>query len=498
MSEPFKLTRIASLKTPADFRMHCRDLGIDLPCDDALVTGETSPLRQPVACTINGRTPGNRWAIHPMEGWDGTTGGGVTDEMRRRWQRFGESGAKIICGGEAMAVRPDGRANPNQLIIGEQNRAGLAELTAILRKAHADRYGSAEDVVIGFQLTHSGRFCRPNDKATFEPRVAFRHPILDPKFKVTSDAQVLTDGEVEELILCFVKGARLAAEAGADFVDIKHCHGYLLHEFLGAHLRPGRYGGSFENRTRVLREIIAGIRSDGNPIEIGVRLSCFDLVPHRPDPAAAETGKLGPGIPEDFLACLPYRYGFGVDESDPTRMDLTETLRFVNLCVDLGVKILNTTAGSPYYTPHIQRPAAYPPSDGYQPAYDPLVDVERQIQAVRQIRERTPREMLLIGSGYSYLQEYLPHVAQAVLREGWVDVIGLGRMVLSYPSILADAVAGVKMEARLICRTFSECTTAPRNGLISGCYPLDKYYTARPENALLKALKKGVSAPGKS
>jgi len=427
-----------------------------------------------------------------MEGWDGTTTGGVTDDMRRRWQRFGESGAKIICGAEAMAVRPDGRANPHQLIISEENRDGLCELTGLLRTAHTERHGSADDLVIGFQLTHSGRFCRPNDKKTFEPRVAFRHPILDPKFKVISDAQVFTDDEIAALIQCFIQAARIALECGADFVDIKHCHGYLLHEFLGAHTRPGRYGGSFENRTRILREIIAGIRADGNPIDLAVRLSCFDFVPHRPDPAAAQPGKLGPGIPEDYSACLPYRYGFGVDENEPTRLDLTETFEFVQLCADLGVKLLNTTAGSPYYTPHIQRPAAYPPSDGYQPAYDPLIDVERQMQVVRQIRSRAPRGLIIIGSGYSYLQEYLPHVAQAIVREGWADAIGIGRMVLSYPSIFADAVAGRKLDARLVCRTFSECTTAPRNGLISGCYPLDKYYTSKPENAVLKALKKGA------
>src|SRR5262245_58422017 len=128
MPEPFKLTRIPSLKTIEDFRKHCAALGIELPCEDAIESGTGSPILQPVAdVTLNGKRIGNRVAIHPMEGWDGTTSGGVTDEMRRRWQRFGESGAKLICGGEAMAVRPDGRANPNQLIISEPNKPGLAE-----------------------------------------------------------------------------------------------------------------------------------------------------------------------------------------------------------------------------------------------------------------------------------------------------------------------------------------------------------------------------------
>ena len=495
MSTPYKLTRIPSLKTVADFRNHVASLGLNLPCEDAIAVGGDSPLTQPVpGVTVNGKRIGNRWAIHPMEGWDGTTTGGVTDEMRRRWQRFGESGAKLIFGCEAMAVRPDGRANPNQIIIVEENQAGLAELVNILKAAHQERFGTTDDLVIGFQLTHSGRFCKPNDKFRMEPRVAFRHPILDRKFNVTSDRQMWTDAEIEELIQCYIRAARIACEAGADFVDIKHCHGYLLHEFLGAHTRPGKFGGSFENRTRILRDIIAGIRASGNPIDIGVRLSAFDFVPFQPDPTRAEQGKLGPGIPEDFSHCLPYRYGFSVNVDNPVEHDLTETFRFAELCGELGIKLLNLTAGSPYYNPHIQRPAAYPPSDGYQPAHDPLIDVARQINAVREIRARAPRSVAVLGSAYSYLQEYLPQVAQYVVRHGWTDLVGLGRMVLSYPGVLADATSKGALTPKLICRTFSDCTTAPRNGIISGCYPLDDFYKTKPEFQQLKDVKKRTGA----
>ena len=494
MPDPYKLTRIPSLKTVGDFRAHCASLGIDLPCEDSIATGD-SPLAQAVSdVTVNGKRISNRVAIHPMEGWDGSTTGGVTEEMRRRWQRFGESGAKLICGAEAMAVRPYGRANPNQIIIIEQNKAGLAELMGILKKAHAERYGTSDDLVVGFQLTHSGRFCKPNGKTTYEPRVAFRHPILDAKFKVTSDAQVFTDDEIERLIEDYIRAAKIAWDVGADFVDIKHCHGYLLHEFLGAHTRPGKFGGSFENRTRILRDIVSGIRASGNPIEFGVRLSMFDKVPHRPDPALSVPGKLGPGIPEEHAHALPYRSGFGVDQNDPTQIDLTETFQFVELCAQLGVKILNTTAGSPYYTPHIQRPAAYPPSDGYQPAYDPLIDIERQVQVVRQLRTKASKDMVIVASGLSYLQEYLPHVSQYLIRNGWADIIGIGRAVLSYPHMLVDAASKGELEKRFICRTFSDCTTAPRNGLISGCYPLDKFYTAKPEAAALREIKKRFGA----
>jgi 2,4-dienoyl-CoA reductase-like NADH-dependent reductase (Old Yellow Enzyme family) len=495
MSEPFQITRIPSLKTVEDFRQHVASLGLDLPCEDAIVCGPESPLAQPLpGILVNGKRIGNRWAVQPMEGWDGTTTGGATDEVRRRWRRFGQSGAKLIYGGEAMAVCANGRANPNQLVITERNRKDLAGIREILVQAHRERYGTADDLVIGFQLTHSGRFCKPNDPKRPEPRVAFRHPILDKRFNVTSDAQVVTDAEVGELVQCYVGAAGIARDAGADFVDIKHCHGYLLHEFLGAFSRPGKYGGSFENRTRILREIISGIRADGNKIELGVRLSAFDLVPFKPDPARSETGKPGPGIPEDFSCCLPYRFGFGVNQNNPLELDLTESFRFVELCGELSVKILNLSAGSPYYNPHIQRPAAYPPGDGYQPAHDPLIDVARQINCVRQLKARAPKNLALVGTAYSYLQEYLPHVAQYVVRHGWTDIVGLGRVVLSYPEVLADATTRGALTPKFICRTFSDCTTAPRNGMVSGCYPLDKFYTARPEWQKIKALKKSAGA----
>jgi NADPH2 dehydrogenase len=495
MAEAPKLVRIPSLKTVGDFRGHVTKIGVELPCEDVIATGDSSPLAQPVSSVrINGKPIGNRFAIQPMEGWDGTTTGGITEEVVRRWQRFGQSGAKLIYGGEAMAVRPDGRANPNQLVISDENKSDIAKIRDALVRAHHERYGSVDDLVIGFQLTHSGRFCRPADKKRLEPRTAYRHPILDKKFNACTDACVLKDEEVEELIQRYVAAARIAADVGADFVDIKHCHGYLLHEFLSAYTRPGKYGGSFENRTRVLREIVQGIRSSRNQIDLGVRLSAFDFVPFRPDPALSQPGKLGPGIPEPYDHCLPYQYAFGVDPKNPVAYDLTEPIRFVRLCVELGIKIINLSAGSPYYNPHIQRPAAYPPSDGYQPPEDPLIGVARQINVVRQIKAQTPAQIVMVGTAYSYLQEYLPHVAQYVVRNGWTDMIGLGRMTLSYPEILTDALNRGSLTTKAICRTFSDCTTAPRNGLISGCYPLDRYYTAKPEFQKLKEIKRAVGA----
>ena len=119
-----------------------------------------------------------------------------------------------------------------------------------------------------------------------------------------------------------------------------------------------------------------------------------------------------------------------------------------------------------------------------------IVGVARQINATRALKERAPAGMVLVGSAYSYLQEYLPHVAQYVVRNKWTDLIGFGRMVLAYPSILADAIGTGMLSTKSICRTFSDCTTAPRKGLVSGCYPLDRYYAAKPEFQKLREFKK--------
>ncbi|NUQ66202.1 MAG: NADH:flavin oxidoreductase, partial [Pirellulales bacterium] len=197
---------------------------------------ENSPLARPIA--IGRYTVGNRWCIHPMEGWDGTDDGRPSEHVRRRWRHFGESGAKLIWGGEAFAVRRDGRANPNQLYYSPENVEPMRQLFEELVAAHTGRFGpsAAEDLLVGLQLTHSGRFCRPNRKDRPEPRIACRHPVLDAKFGIAADddSVLLTDDEIKRIIDAYVVAARMAREIGFHFVDVKHCHGYLGHEFLSA------------------------------------------------------------------------------------------------------------------------------------------------------------------------------------------------------------------------------------------------------------------------
>jgi 2,4-dienoyl-CoA reductase-like NADH-dependent reductase (Old Yellow Enzyme family) len=462
-------TRIASFRTVDAFRDYLRANRIEVPCDSELASSNDSPLHRPLE--VDGLCIGNRFAIQPMEGWDGTPDGKPTELTIRRWRRFGASGAKLIWGGEAIAVREDGRANPNQLLINDANKSGLENLRRVLVEQHRQNTGSDDGLVIGLQLTHSGRYSHAG------PRILYRHPLLDKRLGLPRDHPILTDGEVRAIIESFHRAAQIAHATGFDFVDIKHCHGYLGHEFLSAHTREGDYGGSFENRTRFLREVVEGIRATAPALRLGVRFSAFDSV------SFDRTGR-----PELENSLLPYRWAFGLNPSDPLTVDLEEPLKFLALLHDLDIRLVNVTAGSPYYNPHIQRPALFPASDGYLPPEDPLIGVARQMKVTQSLKTHFP-PLAFVGTGYSYLQEFLPHVAQAAVRQGWVDFVGLGRMVLSYPELPMDVLGGRSLDRKRLCRTFSDCTTAPRNGLPSGCYPLDDFYTHSSPGTRLKNAK---------
>jgi len=475
MSERFP--RVAALKNADAFARHLAAGGIDLAFDRELAPAGTSPLGAPF--DYEGAPIGNRFAILPMEGWDGTTDGQPSDLTRRRWRHFGQSGAKLIWGGEAVSVRPEGRANPHQLMLTADTAGAIGALRDELLAAHAAQFGvnATDDLYIGLQLTHSGRFAKWHSHTRPDPIVAYRHPFLDARFP--NGVRVITDDELDRLVDDFVAAARTVSGLGFNFVDIKHCHGYLGHELLSARTRPGRYGGSLENRTRFLRNVVAGIRATAPRLAIGVRLSAFDTVPYRPGPVRT-------GVPEADVEA--YHYAFGRLDDQDLESTLDDSRALVGVLRELGIRWLCVTGGSPYYCPHVQRPALFPPSDGYEPPEDPLVGVARHVNLTSRLKRAAP-DMIVVGSGYSYLQEWLPHVAQAVVGRGDADFIGLGRMVLSYPEFAADVLAGRPLRRKSICRTFSDCTTGPRNGLVSGCFPLDPFYVAHPDAERLKDAK---------
>ncbi|MEN0109768.1 MAG: NADH:flavin oxidoreductase [Planctomycetota bacterium] len=476
--------KVATLRTTDDFRSRLAELGVSIPIDDELSAGEAGALGETIPAEATGGAGpiGNRWCVLPMEGWDGDESGAPSELTERRWRRFGDGGAKLIWGGEAVAVRHDGRANPNQLTLTAENAAAIGGLRETLVGAHRARFGSDDGLCVGLQLTHSGRYARPNPGGATEPRIAYRHPVLDRRVGVAGDEPILSDEELDRLVDDFVAAAVRARDLGFAFVDVKHCHGYLGHELLSGYDRPGRYGGDFEGRTRFLRNVVAGIRAEAPGLAVGVRVSVFDFSPFRPNEATRV------GEPE---ATDPYGLAFGGDGTG-LGIDLSEPGRLLDLLEGLGVRLVCTTAGSPYYNPHIQRPAAFPPSDGYLPPEDPLVGVARQIDATARLKTGHPG-LVIVGSGYSYLQDWLPNVGQAVVSAGMADSVGLGRMILSYPDLPADALAGHAPARKKVCRTFSDCTTAPRNGMVSGCYPLDAFYKSRPERGRLADLAKAAS-----
>jgi 2,4-dienoyl-CoA reductase-like NADH-dependent reductase (Old Yellow Enzyme family) len=468
--------RIASLRTADSFRRHVFALGISLPFDETVLQAPDSPLAQ--SLEADGLRAGNRFCVLPMEGWDGTPQGLPSELVERRWRHFGASGAKLVWGGEAAAVRQDGRANPRQLLVDGSTWEALARLRETLVAAHVGSFGrdAADDLVVGLQLTHSGRYARPNAWDRPEPLCVFNHPLLDRRFP--GGVRLLSDEQLDALVDDFVRAAALARRAGFHFVDVKHCHGYLGHELLAARERQGRYGGSLENRTRFLRSIVEGIRTEAPGLRVGVRFSAFDVVPFRKDEG-------GRGVPEREPEGYTSAFGLLSGDMDAALADARELLGVLR---ELGVRWVCISAGSPYYNPHVQRPALFPPSDGYLPPEDPLVGVARQIEATARLKAAFP-DLVFVGSAYSYLQDWLPNVAQRVVADGLADSVGLGRMVLSYPELPADVLAGRPLDRKRICRTFSDCTTAPRKGLPSGCYPLDAFYAGRPEAEELKSAK---------
>lgn len=439
-------------------------LGLDLR-----FSSDLEPLFRPVV--VGQRTVGNSLCIQPMEGCDGTLGGKPDELTFRRYQRFGAGGAKLIWG-EAAAVVEEGRANPRQLWISSDHLPEFERLVRECRAAHRSYCGDDGDLLIGLQLTHSGRYCYRR------PLIACHDPLLDSRTivdrasgrTIDGDYPLMSDADLERLVDQYVTAAQLAYRAGFDFVDIKQCHRYLLNELLAAATRPGRYGGSFENRTRLARDIITAIRSAVSGLMIASRLNVFDSIPWRK--AASGDGEPCPWIP-------PVQTAWGTSPDDPFTPDLTEPLRWIGEMVDLGVELINVSMGNPYASPHIIRPFEYPPPDGYQSPEHPLIGVDRHFRLAAMVQQRFP-QLPVVGSGYSYLQEFLPQAGAANRRDGRITFVGVGRASLSQPDFARQLRDRGMLDRKRVCRTFSYCTALMRSKhnelgqFATGCPPFDK------------------------
>jgi NADPH2 dehydrogenase len=460
------VSRYFKFKTADALLTDAKALGVD---PHIHLSDDLSPLFQPAS--IAGRQIGNRLAIQPMEGCDAEPDGSPGELTIRRFKRFGSGGAKLIWG-EACAVVPEGRANPRQLVIDERNLDALSRLVQLTRTAHVEASGRDDDLLVGLQLTHSGRYSFPR------PILAQHDPLLDPRTivdkntgaSVGSDYPLISDAELDALQDRYVAAAALAARAGFDFVDVKQCHRYLLNELLAARLRPGKYGGSFENRTRFIREVAAKIKETSPGLILATRLNVFDGLPYGKGPD-------GLGVPSAFNP--PVQTAWGTDAFDPLRPDLDEPLRLIALLVERGVSLVNTSLGNPYASPHLLRPFENPPPDGYETPEHPLLGVARHFDCTALVQKTFP-SLHVVGSGYSWLQEFAFRAGAANARDGRTTFVGIGRGALSQPDFARRLADGEPLDPRRLCRTFSFCTALMRskhNALgqfPTGCPPFDK------------------------
>jgi 2,4-dienoyl-CoA reductase-like NADH-dependent reductase (Old Yellow Enzyme family) len=460
------MARYFKYKSPADLTADAARLGHALEVADDL-----GPLFTPVA--IGELTVGNRLAIHPMEGCDGFPDGRPDELTYRRYRRFGAGGAKLIWG-EATAIADEGRMNPRQLWLNDRTAGDLETMLAGCRTAHREQFGSDAQLIVGLQLTHSGRY------SFRKPLVATHDPILDPFTLDKSTGRpldasypLLSDDDLKRIEDQFVAAARLAEKIGLDFIDLKQCHRYLLSELLAAKNRPGAYGGSLENRTRLIRNILGRIRSETPRLLLASRMNAYDGIPYR-----------GEGTGEEFIGqpCpheLPLQTAFGTNPRNHLEEDLSEPLEVARMLRDAGLGLLSITMGNPYANPHVVRPAEFPPVDGYHCPEHPLHGVARHFRIARQIQAAIPK-IPVIGGGYSWLQDYALGAAAANIAAGHVALIGLGRAALSHPEFARTAQETGSLNRKLVCRTFSYCTglmrakNHPLGQFPTGCPPFDK------------------------
>jgi len=410
--------------------------GFELPTSEDL-----SVLAEPVRY---GRlTVPNRLVVQPMEGCDGTADGAPTELTVRRYERFGAGGAGLIWW-EACAVVREGRANPRQIWLHEATFEAFRHMVSAARTAARESVGYEPVCVL--QLTHSGRYSKPG--RTPAPIIAHHSEVLDPRHGLPADHPLISDQELDALQEAYVAAARLAAEAGFDAVDIKSCHRYLISELLASFTREdSRYGGTYENRTRMLRETAAKVREAvGDRIEVTCRLNAYDAI--------------------------RWPYGWGVDRQDAGKCDLAEPTRLVGELKADGFGGVNITVANPYFNPHVNRPADWMIADWPDPPEDPIAGVARIVGVARDIQRAHP-DLPVIGSGYTWLRQYVPQFAAGAIRAGWCGLVGLGRGALAYPDFAKDTLRGGAMDPRKVCVACSSCTQIMRDGGRSGCVVRD-------------------------
>ena len=405
-------------------------------CDEAQVK---FPYSEDISCLakeikVGSKTAHNRIVYQAMEGCDGTYDGAPDELTKRRYLRFARGGAGIIWF-EATAVKGEGRANPRQMYLTDKTRDDFARIVNDIKEECVKANGFEPLVIV--QLTHSGRYSKPEGVPA--PLIAYNNPIFE-KDNPIDKSRIVTDDYLDSLKEALVWGAGEAKKLGFDGADIKSCHRYLLSELLSAYNREGRYGGSFENRTRLLSEAVKDAKIlTGNDFIITSRLNIYDG--------------------------FEYPYGFGVDEGCGITPNLTEAKMLAKKLEANGIDLLDFTMGNPYFNPHVNRPYS---KGGYEAPEHPMCGVHRMLEGISEVKKEIG--VPVISSGISFLGSSSANVCAGYVNEGKFDFAGYGRETLAYPDCANAITSGNNLDPKKLCICCSKCTEIMRKpGGTPGC-----------------------------
>ncbi len=398
----------------------------------------TAPLSAPIRAA--GHTLPNRIVYQPMEGCDGAGDGTPGELTVRRYHRFAHGGPGLIWF-EATAILPEARANPRQMMLTEKNADAYKKLLDGMREISVRENGYAPLIIC--QLTHSGRYSKPNGYP--EPLVAQHRPLFEGD-KPLSEDRILSDDALAALPERYAYAARLASEVGFDGVDIKACHGYLLSELLGAYGRSGPYGGeAYENRTRLLLSAVEAVRSSApDSLLLASRFNAYDG--------------------------FPYPHGFAASDEAGVP-DLREPRRLAGDLVARGVRILDVTMGNPYQNHEVNRPTAFAEA---VPPYESILRMRAGAIAVSEAARAVAADALTVASGFTFLGAEAPHVAAADIDAGKYELIGFGRQSFADPDSAREILRNGCADPRRLCLTCGKCTALMRAGKTPGCVIYDK------------------------
>lgn len=417
-----------NFKSLDEIRNRTRELGLGFGYEEDLkVLG--SPMK------VGGLTAANRFAVLPMEGCDSNTDGSPSQLVYDRYLKYAEGGFGLIWF-EANAIVPEGRANELQMMLTASNVEKFKDLVKKVDDLCMEKHGFKPVKIL--QLTHSGRYSRPEGHRA-RPIVPQHDPMLDKGNEI-----IVSDEYLDSLPERYVISAMLAKEAGFDGVDIKACHRYLMSELLASHTREGRYGGSFENRSRLLLDSIKAVKKAmGDDFIVASRFNVFDA--------------------------HPYPYGFGCAKDDMWTFDETEPVRLVQEMVKAGVGLLSNSGGNPYYIyPQVTRPFDKSSYGIPTPEEHPLESINRLFH-LTEVVKKAAGDVPVIGNGYTWLRQFLPYAAAYNINAGRCDFVGLGRESFAYPDAPKDTLEKGAMDPRKCCITCSICTQIMRDHGTTGC-----------------------------